>query len=214
MQVLSGDLKKSLLKSAMSYREQLADNPAAREYLAARGITEETAQAFGLGFVAEPVFPEEEQYRGRLTIPYKVCSPVHGWSVVSIRYRAIDPDDKPKYRSRKGDTVSLYNPPALLRDTDYICVTEGELDCISAEQAGLAAVGIPGANRWEPWMTRLFRGYKAVYVLQDNDPAGELFSETIAKAVPNTKVIVMRHGDVNDTLCAEGEEYLRGLISE
>jgi len=204
------------MESALSYREQLKSLPeaqAARDYLERRGISEETAQAFGLGFVSEPHSAEDLPMRGRLSIPYKVHSYVHGWSIVTIRYRALDPEQEPKYRSRKGDSTCLFNSAALNRHTDYICITEGELDCISAEQAGLPAVGLAGADRWEDWTPRLFRGFRSVYVLQDNDKAGEKLASRIAKSIANVKVIVMEDGDVNDTLVNRGEDFLRGLVN-
>jgi DNA primase len=106
----------------------------------------------------------------------------------------------------------LFNPAALLRDTDFICVTEGEIDAISAEQAGMPTVGIPGATQWVGWYSRLFKGYKTVYFLQDDDKAGQEMAENWASEIANVKVIVMPSGDVNSTLVDLGEDQLRALI--
>jgi DNA primase len=168
-------------------------------------------QEFGLGFVAEPDTAEDEPMRGRISVPYLVNSPVHGGSCVGLKFRSLN-DDKPKYLYRAGLTPAIYNPVALLQDTNIICVTEGEIDAISASQAGLPCVGIPGSTQWQDWYPRLFKGYKAIYMLQDNDEAGKKMAEKWAKAIPGVKVIVMPDGDVNGTLVARGESYLRELI--
>lgn len=210
---LSEDLKKSLLTTAKKYHQSLLENEDALGYWENRGLSPETVRRFGLGFVAEPDTPEDAPFQGRLSIPYMVYSPVHGWSVTGFKFRNFT-GDKPKYLYRKGLTPDLFNPNALLQDTEFVCVAEGEADAISAEQAGLPCVGIPGSTHWLDWYPRLFRGYKAVYMLQDNDPAGEKMSGLWASKIPNIKVIVMEDGDVNSVLVNKGEGALKELVSE
>jgi len=215
VKTLNADSKALLLSMAKSYRHQLFSEggKTALEYLMReRALKPETLKRFGLGFVSKPAAPQDHGMVGRISIPYQTYSPVHGWSVVGIQYRSIGDAAGTRYLFHKGDTPTLYNPAALLRDTEYVCVVEGALDTVSAEQAGLPTIGIPGVHRWEAWMPRLLRGYKRVYVLQDDNKAGEQFAEKVSSSTQNTQVIVMPHGDTNKTLQVEGETFIHQLV--
>ncbi|MDM4721870.1 toprim domain-containing protein [Micromonospora sp. WMMA1363] len=88
-----------------------------------------------------------------------------------------------------------------------MCITEGEIDCITAVQAGLPAVGVPGVDGWSPWWARCFRGYETVYILCDADDKGQgaQFGAKIAAQVTNSRVVMMPEGhDVNSYVVAEG----------
>jgi len=220
---LSDDLRASLLSTAKTYHNQLLEHPDAVQYLEGRGLSPETVRRFVLGFVGEPAEPVDESFTGRISIPYLHSSPIKGWSCSSFKFRLMpDVEERQraaggkvrKYMYRKGLSTKIFNPAALLKDTDYICVTEGELDAISAEQAGLPTIGIPGATQWEDWYPRLLGGYQAVYMLQDEDKAGEDMSAMWAdpkNGIANVKVIVMDK-DVNHTLVSRGENGLRDLV--
>jgi len=61
----------------------------------------------------------------RLAIPYITPS-----GVVDIRFRAMNGAD-PKYMGMPGAKTSMFNAQVVLTASDYICVTEGEIDCIT-----------------------------------------------------------------------------------
>src|SRR5690606_10672702 len=124
--VLEKSLRESLLNTAQSYHNQLKDNPAAMEYWAGRGLTEETVRRFGLGFVDEPAEEADASFKGRLSIPYLRYSAVHGATCVGFKFRSFG-DDKPKYLYRKGLNPRLFNTAAIQRDTEFICVAEERL---------------------------------------------------------------------------------------
>lgn len=134
--------------------------------------------------------------------------------MVSLRFRCIEPHDckqekHGKYRTMPGDRPRLYNPASLLLDTETIAITEGEFDAIAAHVAGQPAVGVPGATQWQPHFREPFLGYKTVYVLADGDSAGFKFGETVAKTLPNSKIIQMPEGhDVNSVYQTEGPTSL------
>ena len=212
MQTLSAQLRESRRTAARNYSQQLQENEHALEYLIGeRGLTPEMISRFGLGFVSEPS-PEDHKFIGRISIPYLTRCPVRGASVVAMKFRSLDNGETPKYDTHPGNKRFLYNAGALLRDTDYICITEGEFDAISAEQAGLSCVGLPGAQRWKPRMARLFLGYSRVIVLSDNDEPGQQFAKAIAGDVPNLENITMPDDDVNTTLCLRGGDYIKEMV--
>lgn len=181
-----------------------ADVDKAGRYLSARGITREVATMFRLGYVSD-----DSEYRGRLAIPY-----LTGAGVVDIRYRLLD-GDGPKYLSRPGAKTRLYNVAALFADSTTLYVTEGEIDCISASMCGLPAVGVPGANNWQPHFKLLMQDYERVIVLCDGDEAGRQFGKTVAKEVDNTIPVAMPSGmDVNDVLKTHGPAEVVRMVEE
>lgn len=204
MQRLSESQRAYLWEATSRYRESLPGSPAA-EYLASRGIPPVTT--FGLGFVAEPL-PGHELYRGCLAIPYLRWSQWRNWSVAAIRFRRLD-GGTPKYMTMPGDKARLYNTHALTRYSKDVSITEGELDAVTAELAGVPAVGVPGAQMWKPYFRELFLGYRNVNILADGDEAGLDFAKQVAKTLPNARIIPMPDGeDVNSTVLKFGKDSL------
>ncbi|QFG04538.1 DNA primase [Mycobacterium phage Jeeves] len=204
MQKLSESQRTYLMEAATRYRSSLPGSPAA-EYLASRGIP--LATPFGLGFVDEPL-PGHELYRGCLAIPYMRWSPWRGWSAASIRFRRLD-DGKPKYMTLPGDKPRLYNTNALTNYSRDMAITEGEIDAITAELAGIPTVGVPGAQMWKPHFRELFLGYRNVNILADGDEPGLEFAKQVAKTLPNARIIPMPDGeDVNSLVMTQGKDAL------
>lgn len=168
---------------------------------------------FRLGFVADPLIGHE-QYRGMLAIPYLRRSAEGGWDVVSLRFRCIEDHDckalkHGKYRTVPGDRPRMYNTLALLQDTETIGISEGEIDALTASICGIPTVGIPGSTSWQPYFREPFLGYKTVYIFADGDAPGLKFAETVAKTMPNSKIIPMPDKqDVNSLYLSEGPKAL------
>jgi DNA primase len=103
---------------------------------------------------------------------------------------------------------------ALIKDTASIAITEGELDAITATVCGIPAVGVPGAQNWQPHFREPFLGYRNVYVLADGDDAGMAFATQVASSLPNGKIIPMPQGeDVNSLVVLKGKEALMERIT-
>lgn len=179
-----------------------------------RGLSGANAQSFQIGFVGEPL-PGHEQYRGRLAVPYLTRA-----GVVTIRFRCIWTIDHPteekctghaKFLSFAGDVPRVYNPAALHRATDFVCIAEGEPDTWIAEQCGLPTVGIPGVATLREYTPRLFAGYKTVYGLVDNDDGGQgqEFADKLGTLIPQYRPILMPKGhDVNSLVLEQGPNAL------
>ncbi|AWY03879.1 DNA primase [Gordonia phage Nedarya] len=206
---LSESQRAFLWEATSRYRSDLPGSPA-EEYLASRGI--ESIPRFGLGYVGDPL-PGHEMYRGCMAIPYMRHSPWRGWSVASIRFRKLD-GSEPKYLTMPGDKPRIYNTVAMTQYSKDISICEGEIDTITAELAGVPAVGIPGAAMWKPFFRELFLGYRNVNILADGDEAGMAFASTVAKSLPNARIIPMPEGeDVNSLVYHQGEYALLERIS-
>lgn len=147
-------------------------------------------------------------YRGCLAIPYMRWSPWRTWSVASIRFRRLD-GGTPKYMTVAGDRPRLYNTNALNRYSRDMAITEGEIDAVTAELAGVPCVGVPGSQMWKPYFRELFLGYRNVNILSDGDEAGLEFARQVAKTLPNARIIPMPDGeDVNSLVNKQGKDAL------
>lgn len=210
MQKLSQQQRKSLEAAVSRYHAALPGSPA-EKYLVSRGLEGDELARYRFGFVEDPL-PEHEMHRGKLAIPYLRNHPRHGWSCVSIRFRALTPEQKPKYATMAGDRPRIYNTQALTVPSLEVGITEGEIDAVTATLAGLPSVGLPGANSWTPYWEELFRGYRTVWIITDGDEPGEKLGRQLAKSIPNSKVIPCPPGeDANSVFTKHGAEALQAL---
>lgn len=212
MAVPSSVEKKSLEKRVAAYQEQLFLESATGllDYLIdERGLDPETISQFRLGAVVNPE-DSDEPARGKVAIPYLTQA-----GPVSLRFRRGPEGEGPKYWQPPKSNITIFNAPELVKHQKWIVITEGEIDCITAVQAGLPAVGIPGVNAWKPHYFTLFEGYERVIILADNDDKGqgEEFARRVAEEVPAPAVIKLPDGeDVNSFYVKHGAKALRGLL--
>jgi len=206
---LSSSQKQFLLRATQQYASKIET---AEEYLAQRSLSVDEARIFHLGVVEEPL-PSHEQYKNRLAIPYITPS-----GVVDIRFRSMHGED-PKYMGLTGAKTTMFNTQACFVANKYICVTEGEFDCILMSVKTMhPTVGIPGANNWKSHYAKILDDFETVIVLADGDPAGQEFGKKINRELGNTNVITMPEGeDVNSIITKLGSEWIderiRGCIS-
>ena len=172
-------------------------------YLAARHLTDPGFNAqFRLGLVpSKPTTEGLAQYAGRLAIPY--IGPDE--NVYEIAFRALG-DAEPKYLNTGGVTKRLFNLRALVLADETVSITEGQLDALSLETAGLNAVGVAGVQNWKRHHSRLFAGFREVLVWADNDTPGRDFAERLVREMPQARVISTQSEDVNACLVEEGVE--------
>ena len=203
---LSNSQRQYLLQATQEYAKHIH---LAQDYLAGRGITVAEASRFHLGVVNEPL-PGHEAYVGRLAIPYTTPS-----GVVDIRFRALGSVD-PKYMGMPGAKTTMFNASVVLTANEYICVTEGEFDAITVNvKTKHPAVGIPGANNWKPYYTRILDDFETVIVLADGDAPGLEFGKKISRELGNVNIIQMPDGhDVNSIVLREGVEYINDRINK
>jgi DNA primase len=155
--------------------------------------------------------PGHEPYKGRLAIPYITPS-----GVVDIRFRALTPEQEPKYLGLVGSKTTMFNTQALFVADKYICVTEGEFDCIMMSvKTTHPTVGIPGANNWKPHYAKLLDDFETVIVLADGDAAGLEFGKKISRELGNVNIISMPDGeDVNSMMIKKGSTWIDERIEQ
>ena len=89
-------------------------------------------------------------------------------------------------------------------------LTEGEIDCITLNQLGVPAVGVPGAKNWKPHYRLLMEDYDRVVVLCDGDQAGREFGREVAERVDGVELVHLPDGeDVNSLWVNRAEDLLK-----
>lgn len=188
-----------LAAAVESYRLDLDMNDEAQEYLAGRGLSEETVAGAALGVVDDPL-PGHEQYRGALCIPYLVKG-----QVVKVRFRSLS-DNGPKYLDVKGGVARIYGVDQIHAAGGTIAIAEGEFDSLVLRQCGIPAIAIPGANTFRPHHPRMLYGFSRIWIFADPDAAGAELTNTITSRLPRSaKSVNLRGaGDVNEIYVASG----------
>jgi len=201
---LSNSQRQFLLQATQEYTKNIH---IAAQYLATRGLSVAEVQQFHIGVVKDAL-PGHEQYQGRLAIPYVTPS-----GIVDIRFRSMQGED-PKYIGMPGAKTSMYNAQAVLTANDYICVTEGEIDCMTVvAKTGHPAVGIPGANNWKPYYAKILDDFETVIILADGDAPGLEFGKKVSRELGNVNIIQMPEGhDVNSIVLEQGAEFINERI--
>lgn len=178
--------------AAAYYHDCLADHEDVYKYLREeRGLTIETITKHKIGYadgtlfrhLAEKGFSKEDGQstglikadghdflHGAITIPYHVQG-----SVSQIRGKKIGG----KYLTPPGQQARLFNSDATWQAKSVI-LTEGEFDALVVEQMGYHAAGVPGAISWQDGWNNYFEHAAKVYVVFDNDSAGERGAEKVA----------------------------------
>jgi len=204
---LNNSQRSFLLQATQRYAEAI---DSASEYLSSRQVSVEEAKVFHLGVVVDPL-PGHEPYKGRLSIPYITPS-----GVVDIRFRDLTGNHDAKYMGLVGAETTMFNTQAVFAADNYICVTEGEFDCIMMSvKTEHPTVGIPGANNWKKHYAKILDDFDVVVVLADGDAPGLEFGKKIARELGNVNIISMPDGeDVNSMMIKRGSEWLDERIRE
>jgi len=197
-------------------RERLND-PAVLSYLQARGISFETASAYGLGYdpAADPanapgaMGAAEKRYPcPRLIIP-----------VTCGYYLARRVDGNPfcdKMNSKNGK-ADIFNLSVLYeKDVREVFVTEGVFDALSVIEAGYNAIALNSANYAKLLVKKLEeRQPKATLILSsDNDGRGKEAETVLKKACERLKInyitanISAGYKDPNEAFTSDKRAFL------
>ncbi len=202
-----------MVDRVLNYHAQLKSPEGAplRAYLTEeRKLSPEIIDRFLLGAAVDPDVLDDDA-RGMISVPYITPS-----GPVALRFRRPPAKETgPKYWQPEGTKLTIFNTPAFFASEDTIAITEGEMDCITLVQAGIPAVGIPGASAWKDHFRLLFEGYGTVVICADNDDtgAGKKFAAKIALNVPGPEIKLLPEGhDVNSYYCEFGREALREYL--
>lgn len=151
-----------------------ANDPEAAAYLAARGISQETAAAYWVGYDPN-ADPAGAGYPSK-----RIIVPVNAEHYIA---RAIDPANKLKKLNPKGSTPGIFNLGALFdaQQVQEVFIVEGAFDALSILEAGAAAVALNSTANADKLIETLkgSRTSATLILCLDNDDAGRKATETI-----------------------------------
>jgi len=192
----------------------LKDIDSSHPYLIQRGIKEEVAKEFGVGF-----FPGRGSMSGRMVIP---ISNETG-NLVGYAGRSINGTD-PKYKLPTGFVKSavLFNFHRVLAneqkspvEKDFVIVVEGFFDCMKVHQAGLPCVVALMGSSISDAQQEFLCLFKRVILFLDGDDVGRAAAREIALRLmlcTFVKVINLPDGEQPDQLSSEEINSILGSL--
>ena len=193
------------------YLHKCHNNVAQTDYFVNRGLSQKTIDKFKLGYDPE---------KNLVTIPYNPDCKGHVDRVLW--------DGNSKYYKHGNE---LFNVDALYEvginawfsgGSDYVFVTEGQIDALSFIEIGLSAVGLGGVNEVSKLVNQLKSHpcTKILVLALDNDKAGKRatgkFIEKLAEAELDQNYIVIsslfcEYKDANEFLIADREGFIERM---
>src|ERR1017187_7209709 len=177
------------------------------EYLTDRGISNETAEHFGVGL-----------FSGKGSMSGRVVIPIHNerGELVSYAGRAID-GAQPRYKLPAGfhKSLELYNlNRAITTGQRGVIVVEGFFDAMKLHQAGFPfVVALMGCSMSEEQERLLAAHAEMVLLMLDGDEAGQKGTDEIPPRLGRrvwTKTVCMPDGKQPDQLSIEELKVLLG----
>jgi twinkle protein len=171
------------------------------KFLNSRGISEKTAEYFGI-----------KEKRRELHFNYYLDG-----NIVNIKYRKID---EKKFRLSKGGTLIAYNIDSVVPNENCVIV-EGEMDALAVHEAGVsgAIISVPnGANGLE-WVDNSYSKLKSVktfIIAMDSDKKGSEYSDELSRRLGKHRCKRVEYPkdtkDFNEVLLAYGKDKVVEII--
>lgn len=168
-------------------------------YPRTRGLSEETVKRFNLGYD-----PEYRQGTGG-QIWKALIIPVGNGKFIA---RNTDPNADAKDRYRKVGETEIFNLQALNRGVSPVYIVEGEIDALSIEEAGGAALALGSAANVKK-LVSILEGrtdLPTLAIALDNDQAGQDAAKKLANAFDELNILYgvtdvsMGYKDPNEAL--------------
>ena len=214
-QASAGEQIGAELKAQRHIKTAAQSRAAAMPYLGTRGITEATAQRFNIGFNPAASFKGKDGLRkaAAVVIPYPESS-----YYVERNAEIAANGEGSRYNYASGIKRPLFNAPALRGGAAIVFAVEGQLDAISIEQAGGAAIAYGGSGGDTAIKEELEKGggvtARAFYVVPDDDESGITQAVKVIDALAAAGFKAVLWGlpdgfhDVNDLLTKGGADAL------
>jgi hypothetical protein len=208
------------LQREMKQYQAAFENSPAQEYLISRGITAETAKAFGCGYAAEWKHWTKTNDKSELKgTDRRVVFPITDTegNVLAYHGRAIDAEFINSDKITKGSRKEALFQTANSFDADILFLVEGPADAMALHECGFAAVASVATSipSWLP--NRL--AFRKVMVAFDSDKTGDRdaekhINELRAHGARAVRLIHEGGKDCNDILMSVGADALRRFVEE
>lgn len=207
-------------KDYLDYFKKCQSNLQQTTYYRQRGISQETATRFMVGY--DPSFTAYERDQNGNSIKTTWAALIIPTSRSSYAARNTDPnaDKRNRWRKSKGG-ANLFNIKALEAATKPIYIVEGELDALSIIEVGGEAVGLGSTDNWRK-LTKLLetkRPAQPLIIALDNDTEGQKTSGELEAELERMGITFYRidpyngSKDANEALMADREAFTSAIES-
>lgn len=193
---------KPLFQTTIIERSPIVE--AVSPYLVSRGIGEQVQSEVGVGY--------DKEYRGFTAIPWRT----EGGKTANIFYRSTRGK---KFFYRKNSTPKNSLVFGIDRAKEEAALTEGVIDAMSFDTAGVSGISIGGA-RISDFQAELIKrsGIKRLYIGGDNDGQGRALNGQVKRKLRGfVELFEVEYGtskDANDVLIREGVGRLRDTLKD
>ena len=206
--------KKDFLAYYKKVKAAITEKPA-QEYLKSRGISEEVAAKFWLGYDAEYKTKNVEPSGQSCFAKWRaLIIPTGEESYIA---RNIDTPEEPakQNRYRKQGASLIFNSKALYKAQKPIFVVEGEIDALSIIEAGGEAVGLGSTSNYKKLVDiiKMERIAQPLILCLDQDEEGRKTEEKLAEELTALQIPFYRYNisgaakDANEALLADREGF-------
>jgi twinkle protein len=133
--------------------------------------------------------------------------------LINVKYIGIDRDEAGKHTPLRSETKAediLMGWGVVPENAREICITEGEIDCLSMYDYGVVSMSVPrggGNGEKQKWISSDFERmarFETIYLALDNDKEGHLGSEEIANRLGRHRCrrVLLPLKDANECLMA------------
>ena len=198
-------------------RERLTDKRAI-SYLSGRGISQETAAAYWIGFdpEADPASAPGGKGKKWHPCPRLIIPSSAGYYLG----RRTDGGEQYAKVNSAGSAAAIFNEKALYaQGVQEVFVTEGALDALSIIEAGSPAIALNSAGNATLLIKRLESKPTAatLIICKDKDERGEKAAQTIKEGLKRLNIsfieadITGSHKDPNEALTADRQAFIEAI---
>ncbi|CVA06743.1 toprim domain-containing protein [Serratia marcescens] len=175
------------------------------QYLAGRGITKETAEAFKVSN-AVVWFADEGRELPAIAFPY-----LRDGELLQVKRISTErPNGKKIIMAEADCEPCLFGWQALPKDTRVVVLCEGEIDCMSYAHYGFPVLSVPfggGKGAKQQWIEYEYHNmdrFDEIWLSLDNDEVGMEAAKEIARRLGThrCRLVSLPHKDINECLVA------------
>jgi twinkle protein len=180
-------------------------------YFASRGISEATLSSVNVG-ESEEYIPQVKSKRNCILFNYYLNG-----ELINVKFR----DGGKNFKMVSGAELLPYNIDNI-KDSEYVIITEGEIDALSFIEAGFSAVvSVPnGANNNLQWLDDYYDDYfadkKRIYLATDTDKKGLDLRAELQRRMGAERCYIIDYGkeckDANELLIKDGKTALVSAV--
>lgn len=187
-------------------KEHITDD-IAKDYLSFRGLSEETADRYFLGY------DSDGDNQGFMIIP---CA--KSFYVA----RNTDRQNKFRYKNPTGVSIELFNLKALYNESGRpVFITEGAIDALSVIEAGGEAVALNSTSNARKLLDKLEKRKtdNVIILCLDKDDSGKKASANLAEGFKRLRIpfisadITRQYKDPNEALTNNREMFFKAVAS-